>query len=493
MTSFLIGLLILVLGLLFYGRFLSKVVGIDATKATPAIRLRDGVDFVPMPAWKTYLVQFLNIAGTGPIFGAILGILYGPIAYIWIALGCVFVGAVHDFFGAVLSMRKNGASFPEIIVSEMGFAAGVIVRSIAVVLMVMVGAAFTMTPAALLASMMNGCGLFGSVSFWSVVIFGYYLFAALLPIDKVIGRIYPIFGIVLIMMALGLIFGIFTHSGYLPDFSETFSTVNPDKTALPMFPGVCVTICCGAVSGFHATQSPLMVRCIKNEKLMRPVFFGAMITEGLIAMIWAAATILFASSFGTEGSTPYEQLLNLLTDNGTHAAMPTILVNKLCHSWFGTFGAVIAILGVVAAPITTGDTALRSARLILSDALHISQRKIKRRIEIIMPIMGLSILLMVVEFQVLWRYFVWTNQVLATITLWAASIWLAKRSRHLWITLLPALWMTAVCVSYIFAAPEGFKMDISISNVIGFASSMGLLVWFAFYVIGEKKRKTTIQ
>ena len=477
MWTFIISIALLILGYSLYGRAVEKMFGAKRKRKTPAYTMNDGVDFVPMATWKIFLIQFLNIAGTGPIFGAILGILYGPTAYVWIVLGCIFGGAVHDYLSGVISLRKNGASLPEIIGDELGPVARNSMRVLTLILMILVGAVFTTTPAGLLANLTPTDGFWGGFLFWAIVIMVYYMLATLLPINQLIGRIYPVFGLALLIMGVGVLVGIFTHSGYLPEVDTAFINQNPNK-AMPMFPGICITIACGAVSGFHATQSPLMARCLKNERLARPVLYGAMITEGLIALIWAAGAIKFASSLNVAGNTPYEQLLNYLTENGSHGANPALLVNDLCHSWIGSVGAVLAILGVVFAPITTGDTALRSGRLIAADALHCKQDKIYKRLLLALPIFACSIVVMLVDFQVLWRYFAWFNQSISIFTFWAISIWLARNGKNYIISVVPAMWMSMTCMTYILVAPEGFGIDPTYGNIIGAAFALALLIWF---------------
>lgn len=487
MYSFVAGILALILGYIVYGRIVSRVFGVDKNRPTPAITHRDNIDYVPMATWKVYLIQFLNIAGTGPIFGAILGILYGPSAYIWIVLGCLFGGAVHDYLAAMISLRQNGVSLPEIIGQQLGRDARVILRFFTLILMIMVGAAFTMTPAGLLAHLTPSWGVCGTVLFWTIIIFVYYVLAALLPINKIIGNIYPVFGFVLILMAIMVFVGIFTHTGYMPELSEAFANHHPHQE-MPLFPGICITISCGAVSGFHATQSPLMARCLKKERMARPVFYGAMVTEGLIAMIWAGAAILFVSGLDVAGSTPYEKVLNYITENGQHTPNPTILINALCNSWFGGVGAALALLGVVFAPITTGDTALRSARLILADAFHVDQSKLLKRITILFPVFALSVGLTCVEFNVLWRYLAWINQTLAVFTLWAITVYLAKYKKAYIVSLIPAIWMTAVCATYILIAPEGFSVDATTSTIVGCAITLFCLMMFHRFIIKLKKK-----
>lgn len=497
MITFIVSFLLLILGYVLYGAFVDKVFGSDPQRQTPCYASLDGVDYIPMPTWKVFLIQFLNIAGTGPIFGAIQGILFGPAAYLWIVLGCVLGGAVHDYMSGMISLRKNGASLPEIVGDELGAVARIALRVMALVLMILVGAVFVTTPAGLLANMIGGDSMLGENLFWIIIIFAYYLLATLLPIDKLIGRIYPIFGIALLLMGVGLIYGILAYDGNIPEITEAFSNHHPAST-MPIFPGLCITIACGAVSGFHATQSPMMARCLKNEKHGRPIFYGAMITEGLVALIWAAAAIKFADSFDvtkygmTGDEAPYAKLWALMTNGGTSNANPAVLVNVLCTTWLGKVGAVLAILGVVAAPITSGDTALRSARLIAADFMHYKQNRIYKRLILSLPIFVISGVLMFVKFDVLWRYFAWFNQSLAVVTLWTITVWLTKRSAAegtkkyaFLVTLVPALWMTIVCSTYIFIAPEGFQLHHFIAYLLGGLVTVGVLVW---YILWAKKQ-----
>lgn len=487
MITFVISLLLLVAGYALYGWLVERVFGPDPARTTPSYSMRDGVDFVPMPTWRVFLVQFLNIAGTGPIFGAIQGILFGPAAFVWIVLGSIFGGAVHDYLSGMMSLRRGGVSLPELIGDELGMTARMGVRIFSLILLVLVGAVFAQTPAGLLASMTGGSEAFiGSVTFWIIIIMAYYMLATMLPIDKLIGKVYPIFGLALLIMALGILGGIFlAEGGTLPEITDAWSNHHP-SSSIPIFPGLCITIACGAVSGFHATQSPMMARCLKNERLGRPVFYGAMITEGFVALIWAAAAIKFADSVSDYEGTPYQKLWALMTNGGTTNPNPAIIVNTVCHSWLGSVGAVLAILGVVAAPITSGDTALRSARLIAADFLHMKQDKIMKRLILCVPIFAAAITLMFVKFDVLWRYFAWFNQTLSVFTFWAITIYLTKHHRWPIITLLPALFMTYVCASYILVAPEGLQLPTTWGYIIAGIVDLALLVW---YIVWRKKLK----
>lgn len=460
MITFSVALVCLVLGYIVYGAFVEKVFGVDGNRKTPCYTHADGVDYIPMPTWKVFLIQFLNIAGTGPIFGAIMGILYGPSAYLWIVFGCIFGGAVHDYLSGMISLRQGGASLPEIIGEELGTTMRNVMRVCAMVLMVLVGAVFVTTPAGLLANMTGSWGAWGTATAWSTVIFVYYILATLLPIDKLIGRVYPLFGVALLAMALGVSYGIFSNPGWMPELTDGLASHHPK--GLAVLPMLCITVACGALSGFHATQSPMMARCMKNERLGRPIFYGAMILEGVVALIWAAAAIKFAGS--------YKELAEM--------GNPAIVVNAICQNWLGTVGAVLAILGVVAAPVTSGDTAFRSARLIMADFLRFRQDKIWHRLVLCLPIFAISAVLMVVDFDILWRYFAWFNQTLGTITLWAITVWLARHGKCFWITLLPAMFMTFITGSYILTAPEGFRLPLLPSILAGIVCALLLSALF---------------
>ncbi|HBE55077.1 MAG TPA: carbon starvation protein A [Prevotellaceae bacterium] len=471
MVTFCISLLCLVLGYVFYGAVVEKVFGVEPDRPTPCYTQGDGVDYIPMPTWKVFLIQFLNIAGTGPIFGAIMGILYGPAAYLWIVLGCIFVGATHDYMSGMISLRKGGTSISEFVGDELGAGVRLLMRVFSMVLLVLVAAVFVATPASLLSNMTSGWGACGTVLFWSVLIFLYYVLATLLPVSALIGRIYPLFGLAMLVMAVGLCVGIFTHDGWMPELTDSLTGNHPQ--GLPVFPMLCITIACGAISGFHGTQSPMMARCLKNERMGRRVFYGAMIVEGLVALIWAAASIKYAGG--------YQQLADM--------GNPAVVVSRICSSWMGRVGAVLAILGVVAAPITSGDTALRSARLMAADFLHFRQDRLWRRLALSLPIFAVCVSLLFVNFDVLWRYFAWSNQTLAFITLWAVSVWLARKGKCFWITLLPAMFMTVVCASYILVAPEGFQLPLPVGIVSGIAFMCLLAGLFSVWLFcGRRKR-----
>ncbi len=466
MTTFLLALAVLIGGYFIYGTVAERVFGIDPARPTPCQSKADGVDFVEIPTWKVFLIQFLNIAGLGPIFGAIMGVMFGPAAFLWISLGTIFGGAVHDFISAMMSLRADGASLPELVGRELGSAIKAIMRIVSVILLVLVGAVFVLTPANLIAGMTPD---WANVNFWIAIIFIYYILATLLPVDKLIGRFYPIFGFALLFMAGGLMVVLLSGAYPIPDgITDGLGSRFADN-GHPIFPMMFVSIACGAISGFHATQSPMMARCLKNERLARPVFYGAMVAEGIVALIWAAAAIAFTGG--------YSQLADYLSSHAGAGA----LVNDISMAWLGTFGGILAILGVVAAPITTGDTALRSARLTVADMLHLDQTKFYKRVLAALPLFAASFALMLIDFNILWRYFAWTNQLLAAFTLWAATVYLARKRKAFVICLVPAIFMTMVVTTYIFYAPspEGFGLGMTPALTIATTFDVFLIALFA--------------
>lgn len=454
MYTFILSLLLLIGGYFIYGRYVTRVFGIDTQRKTPAYLNNDGVDFIPMPTWKLFMIQFLNIAGLGPIFGAIMGAQFGTASYLWIVFGTIFGGAVHDFFSGALSLRHNGANLPEIIGQYLGDKTKKLMILFIILLMILVGAVFVSGPAELLAAMTpKSLDAF----FWMGVIFIYYLLATLLPIDKIIGRFYPIFAIALLFMAFGILVMLFAKWPSLPEIWTGFGTKYDSS---PIFPMMFISIACGAISGFHATQSPMMARCMKNEKYARPVFYGAMVTEGIVALIWAAAATWFYSEYSTIDSatgTPF-----------SGAAVAT----RISKEWLGGIGAIVAMLGIIAAPITSGDTALRSARMIIAESLKIEQKSIRKRLLITIPlfIVTMGVLIFSLSnadgFKIIWRYFAWSNQTLSVFTFWAITVYLAINKKNYWITLIPALLMTCVTFSYILIAPEGFQLNPKISYLL---------------------------
>lgn len=476
MYSFIVALVALVVGYIIYGAFVSRVFGVDNSRPTPVKTMADGVDYVELPTWKIFLIQFLNIAGLGPIFGAIMGVMFGPAAFLWIVFGTILAGAVHDFLGAMLSIRNGGASLPEIVGQQLGSKVKNLMRGFALVLMMLVGAVFVYNPADLLA-MLTPEHL--DKTFWIVVIFVYYMAATLLPIDKLIGKLYPVFGFALLFMAVGIMVMLFVNHTAMPEVWEGFYNHKADADNNPIFPMMFVSIACGAISGFHATQSPMMARCLASEKYARPVFYGAMVTEGVVALIWAAAAIAFTGG--------YDNLQQALSGSS-----PAVLVNNLSISWLGTFGGILAVLGVIAAPITSGDTALRSARLMAADFMGVEQKSILKRLLVSVPIFAACFVIMMLPYEVLWRYFAWCNQELSVFTLWAITVWLAARKKQYIITLIPALFMTCVTTTYIFFAPEGFSaltmalwefaIPYEIAVGVGLLTSFALLAFFTYWL-----------
>lgn len=472
MISFAVALCILLGGYIIYSKVVARICGEDPSRETPVHRLADGVDYVMLPSWKIFLIQFLNIAGLGPIFGAIMGIMYGPAAYLWIVFGTIFAGSVHDYISGLMSIRANGASLPELVGSQLGSKIKNLMRGFSLMLMLLVGAVFVYNPADLL-SRLTPESL--DVSFWIIVIFSYYVLATLLPIDKVIGKFYPLFGFALLFMAVGICVMLFVHNETLPEFWDGFYNHKPDPYLNPIFPMMFISIACGAISGFHATQSPMMARCLKNEAHARPIFYGAMVAEGVVALIWAAAVVAFTGG--------YDNLQEYLGGNS-----PAVLVDKLSKDWLGTFGGILAILGVIAAPITSGDTALRSARLIAADFMNLKQKTISKRLAVSVPLFALCFIIMLLPYDALWRYFAWCNQVLAVFTLWTASVWLASRGRNYYIALVPALFMTSVTVSYILFALEGiqgmvnslFDIEIPYYFAVGCGITVTAIFWLTF-------------
>ncbi len=443
MITFSICLALLVTAYFTYGRYLERLVAIDDAAPTPCRRLYDGVDYVPLPRWRVFLIQLLNIAGTGPIFGAVLGACFGPVAFLWITLGGIFMGAMHDFLSGVLLVRHDGLSIPEAVGHCLGDGMRRFMRLFSVLLLVLVGAVFLLSPAQLLGNMTPAI----PAATWVWIILAYYFIATLLPIDKLIGRIYPLFGIALVVMALGLLVAVVAGDRTIPELT-TLRNFQPDAARLPIVPTLFITIACGAISGFHATQSPLMARCVENERACRPVFYGAMIAESIIALIWAAVAMAF---FGGAG-----ELAEQLRAHGGSAAWA---VDTLSNGMLGVAGGLLALLGVVAAPITSGDTAFRSARLIVADMLRLEQRSHLKRLAICVPLFLVGYWITTIDFDVVWRYFAWTNQTLATIVLWSITVWLVRQKRNRWVALLPAVAMTFVCASFLFVSDQFFGME----------------------------------
>jgi len=479
MISFTLSLIALLLGYLLYGRFVERVFGPD-DRDTPAIAKADGVDYIVLPPWKIFMIQFLNIAGTGPIFGAIMGAKFGPAAYLWIVLGCIFAGATHDYFSGMLSVRHGGANQPELIGTYLGKTTKNVMLVFSVFLLLMVGAVFVFSPAKILGDMWEPAVVvdsMGQYTFWLIIIFIYYIIATMLPIDKIIGKIYPLFAFSLLFMAAALMVMLFVKMPDIPEIWEGLSV--PALTPKNIFPALFITIACGAISGFHATQSPLMARCMKHEKQGRPIFYGAMITEGVVALIWATVAMFFFYNNPTPG---YETIA------GGAAAVgdaPSV-VNLICNDWLGLFGGILAILGVVAAPITSGDTALRSARLIIADFIKVEQHSISKRLAICVPLFAAVMALLIWQmndkegFNMIWSWFGWSNQTLSVFMLWAITVYLVQQKKPYVITLIPAIFMTVVCVTFLLSE-QLFKMPVGMTWSIAGSTMVITLSWFCLW------------
>ena len=483
MISFILALLALVAGYFFYGRFVERVFGAD-DRPTPAVSKADGVDFMVLPSWKIFMIQFLNIAGTGPIFGAIMGAKFGPAAYLWIVFGCIFAGAVHDYLSGMLSVRHGGANLPDLIGTYLGKTTKTVMLIFSVLMLMMVGAVFVFSPAKILGGMWEpafAVAHLGKYGFWIAIVFIYYIIATMLPIDKIIGRIYPLFAFALLFMAISLMVVLFVKFPDIPEVWEGLKdTPGGALTKNPIFPCLFISIACGAISGFHATQSPLMARCMDHEKKGRPIFYGAMITEGAVALIWATV----ASYFFYGKPEPAFQLI----PGGAEAIgdAPSI-VNLVCNEWLGVFGGILALLGVVAAPITSGDTALRSARLIIADFLNLEQRSIRKRLYICLPLFAAVFALLMWQmndasgFEKLWGWFGWSNQTLSVFTLWTLTVYLAIEKKPYVITLVPALFMTWVCTTFFVFSPNSLGLNLYLSYGIGFAAVLVAIIWFSVW------------
>ena len=491
MATFCIALACLVLGYFLYGTFVEKVFGVDPTRKTPCYTRPDGSDYIPMPTWKVYTVQFLNIAGTGPIFGALMGVLYGPAAFLWIVFGCLLGGAMHDYMSGMISIRRDGASLPEIIGDELGSTCRLIMRVVTLVLMICVGASFVLIPAGLMDQLtVRLFDVADTNLIWTVVIFVFYLAVTVFSVSKVIGTIYPIFGAALLIMAILIGAGIFTHEGNIPGLADAFTDHYPVPYT-PLFPGLFITIACGAVSGFHATQSPMMARCIKSEKYGLRCFYGAMVTEGVVALIWAAAAMKFVDTLDIAGATPYEKLYNAMTACGTVKMNPGLLVERMCSDWLGNAGLVLAVLGIVAAPMSTGGSAFRAARLICADFSGFNQKTVIRRIILAAPLFLIAILMLnISSFKVLWLYVSWFNQVLATFTFFTITHYLHHRvdgrgilPRWSWIiAFLPAVFMLSVSSEFILVDKEnGFGLSVQTSEALTALITTVFTVLFVWY------------
>lgn len=495
MISFTLSIVALIAGYLFYGAFVEHIFGPD-NRPTPGVSKADGVDYIVLPGWKIFMIQFLNIAGTGPIFGSIMGAWYGPQAYLWIIFGCIFAGAMHDYLSGMLSVRHGGANLPELVGCYLGKTIKTIMLIFSILVLMMVGVVFVYSPAIILN------GIWGSKTFWIYVIFLYYILATLLPIDKIIGKIYPLFAFSLLFMAVALLIGLYVK---MPDLPELWSSAPTDnlnvprqifgieafKSVNPVFPCLFITIACGAISGFHATQSPLMARCLKNEKQGRPIFFGAMITEGLVALIWASVSMYFFYYGGWKevvGATGVNDFMAQWHGGAGKSLIqyydaPTV-VKLVCEGWLGLAGGILALLGVVAAPITSGDTAFRSARLIIADFVHLSQHTVKHRLAVCIPMFAAAIALLVWQvenpngFNVIWQYFGWANQTLSVFTLWTITVYLTQKKKPFVISLIPALFMTTVCSTFLLVSPQALHLNLTVGYSIGAVILVIACVWF---------------
>lgn len=493
MVSFIISLVALVLGYMLYGKFVARVFGPD-DRPTPAVTKADGVDFMVLPSWKIFMIQFLNIAGTGPIFGAIMGAWYGPVAYLWIIFGCIFAGAMHDYMSGMLSIRNGGAGLPELVGKYLGGTTKKVMLVFSVLLLMMVGAVFVYSPAVILKD------IWGSQMMWILVIFLYYIIATLLPIDKIIGKVYPLFAFSLLFMAGALMIGLFLKWPTLPELWSNLSDSNLNENPAwlgaegymavnPLFPCLFITIACGAISGFHATQSPLMARCMKNEKMGRPIFYGAMITEGIVAVIWATVSMYFFYYGGWRECVSPEVAQEFIAQaDGGKSLLQNFtapqVVKLVCSSWLGVAGGILALLGVVAAPITSGDTALRSARLIIAEFIGLEQRSMRKRLYVCIPLFAATVGILVWQmenpdgFNIIWQYFGWANQTLSVFTLWTITVYLVQQKKPFIITLVPALFMTVVCSTFLLISPQALGLD----GILGYSGCVIILVvalvWF---------------
>ena len=445
MVTFLICLSLLVAAYFGYGAYLDRICKIDAKAAVPSATLYDGVDYIPMPRWRTFLIQLLNIAGIGPIFGAIMGACFGPVVFLWITFGGIFVGAMHDYISGIILLRNDGLSLPEIVGRYLGGGMLQFMRGISLVLLILVGVVFMRSPASILGDMITAIPYWG----WIAIILVYYFVATMLPIDKLIGKIYPLFGGALIFMAIGLAVVLFTGDYTIPNLTfETLRNYQPNAEGMPIIPTLFITVACGAISGFHATQSPLMARCMNNEREGRMIFYGSMITESIIALIWAAIGMAFFHG--------PDSLAAALAEHGNNAAWA---VSTIANTTLGAVGGFVALFGVVAAAITSGDTAFRSARLIVADVLGVEQRAISKRFMIALPLFAIGVVLLFVDFDVVWRYFAWTNQAMSVVTLWVIVVYLRKFKRNIWVALPPAVFMTYICTSFVFVSNQFIGMQ----------------------------------
>lgn len=478
MITFFACILLLVAGYFLYGKFVERYFGADPSRPVPAYSSEDGIDYKPMATWKVFVIQFLNIAGLGPIFGAILGAAYGPAAYIWIVVGCIFMGAVHDFFSGMMSIRRNGSNMPDIIGDNLGRTMKTVMNVVVCFLLLAVGVSFVTGPSDLLASL-----TVMDKEIWLYIIFAYYLLATMLPIDKIIGNVYPLMGAALLFMALGIavmlvvgdIRGVHEMMELTPDALKNWHSDPQDNIMIPM---LFVVVSCGAISGFHSTQSPLMARCLKNEKYARPVFYGSMVAEGIVAIIWATAAMAY---FGGPEGLNAAATEGIMVNGVLTKVTPAIAVDIICRSWLGKVGAVIAVIGVIVCPITSGDTAFRSLRLTVADFLKSDQKPVLKRFAICIPIFALAFFCCKMDFSTVWKYVGIGNQTLAAIVMWTASAYLIKQGKKHWMCSLPASFLTFVCVSYFMMAPHvngGLHLSPLAGYIVGTVAALVILTVF---------------
>ena len=474
MVTFLVCLALLVAAYFGYGAYLDRVCKIDTKAPVPSVTLYDGMDYIPMPRWRTFLIQLLNIAGIGPIFGAIMGACFGPVVFLWITFGGIFVGAMHDYISGIILLRNDGLSLPEIVGRYLGRGMQYFMRAISLVLLILVGVVFMRSPASILGDMVTIIPYWG----WIAIILVYYFVATMLPIDKLIGKIYPLFGAALIFMAIGLAVALFVGDYTIPNLTlETLRNYQPNAEAVPIIPTLFITVACGAISGFHATQSPMMARCMNNESEGRVIFYGSMITESIIALIWAAIGMAFF--YGPDS------LAAALAEHGNNASWA---VSTIASTTLGVVGGFVALFGVVSAAITSGDTAFRSARLIVADVLKVEQRSLLKRFAIALPLFAIGIVLLFVDFDVVWRYFAWCNQALAVVTLWVIVVYLKKYKRNIWVALPPTIFMTYICSSFVFVSGQFVGME-NRPLAYALAGVVTLVITAAMWVMVMKRVK----
>lgn len=485
MLIFFICMTILILGYKFYSPFVEKQAGMDPSAVTPQVRFNEGVDYVPIHPVRAFLIQFLNIAGVGPIFGPILGALYGPVALVWIVLGNVLGGAVHDFFSGVMSIKEDGKSLPEIAGKYYNVVFKGFMLIFTAMLLFFVGVVFIMSPAGLLSNLdVFKDTIFANNTFWVLVILAYYFLATMLPIDKIITKFYPFFGLLMIVMTTLIGVALLLNAPHLPvtgDFFAYFTEdhahdlLSPNPDGLPTWPLLFITITCGAISGFHSTQAPIIARCLTNEKYVRPVYYGAMVCEGIVGCVWALAGI---AAF-PEG---YEGLKTMLDQGG-----PGLVVNYVANSYLGVLGGIMAIIAVAVFPITSGDTAFRSLRLTVVDAFNIPQ-SLRNRLLLAIPILTIAYFMTKLDFTVIWRYFAFSNMLLSTSVLWLATKYLFDRGTFHWVASIPAAITTGITVSYIATAKIGLNLSPDLSKPIGVVAVVVSLI--AIIVMHNKHKGT---